>query len=133
PSRFRARKSGPPTVFISYTQDSPAHSEQVLRLADALREHGIDADIDRYHEPPPQGWARWTDEQLQPSGAGHVLMICTRTYLAHLQSDFAPIEKPDGFATIREFFAGDRFLTVVLDGGTADGLPDRLRTAGHYR
>ena len=67
-------------VFISYSHDSAEHGERVLRFADALRLHGVDAELDRYHQRPPQGWPAWCEEQLRPEVSSHVLMICTRTY-----------------------------------------------------
>ena len=42
-----------PTVFISYSHDSPEHSERLLELANALRgHHGVDAELDQYHLRP---------------------------------------------------------------------------------
>jgi hypothetical protein len=43
-------------VFISYSHDSPEHSERVLALSNRLRALGIDAELDRYHVRPTQGW-----------------------------------------------------------------------------
>ena len=43
-----------PRVFISYAQHSPRHSVRVLELAEALRQHGIDAGPGPNHEKLPR-------------------------------------------------------------------------------
>ena len=72
-------------VFISYSHDSPEHSERVLALSDRLRELGVDVELDRYHMRPPQGWPQWCTEQLRPEVSGYVLVICTPTYRARVE------------------------------------------------
>jgi hypothetical protein len=37
-----------PTVFISYSHDSPEHVDRVLALADRLVHDGIDCILDQY-------------------------------------------------------------------------------------
>jgi hypothetical protein len=66
-------------VFISYSHDSPEHMDRVLELANRLRGEGIDAEVDRYEDAPPEGWPRWCDRKIQE--AQFVLVICTETYL----------------------------------------------------
>jgi hypothetical protein len=48
-----------PEVFVSYSQDSVEHMEQVLQLSNRLRNDGIDCSIDQYEVSPPEGWPRW--------------------------------------------------------------------------
>lgn len=67
-----------PKVFISYSHDSPEHKDQVLHLANQLRENGIDCNIDQYEESPPQGWPRWANDEIE--AANFVLIICTELY-----------------------------------------------------
>lgn len=38
-----------PKAFISYSHDFPAHSDRVLAFAVALRNHGIDVELDQFH------------------------------------------------------------------------------------
>ena len=76
-------------VFISYSWDFPEHKEKVLALSDQLRQHGIDCQIDRYHQSPPEGWYRWMMNQVDESD--FVLVVCTEKYNLryrnrHLQS-----------------------------------------------
>lgn len=44
-----------PKVFISYSHDSPDYSARVLELANALRGHGVDAELNHYHVRPEHG------------------------------------------------------------------------------
>src|SRR5919112_251698 len=67
-----------PTVFISYTHDSPEHMDRVLDLANRLRAEGVDCHLDQYETSPPEGWPRWTNRQLE--AADYVLVVCTETY-----------------------------------------------------
>jgi hypothetical protein len=85
-------ESESPKVLISYTHDSPEHMARVLNLADKLREHGIDCEIDRYVDSPREGWPRWMKRQLETSD--FVLVACTETYLRRYEGKEAPIKKP---------------------------------------
>lgn len=67
-----------PRVFISYSHDSDAHKQQVVDLANRLRELGIDAWIDRYSPPPPEGWQVWIERQIE--AASWIILVCTETY-----------------------------------------------------
>jgi hypothetical protein len=68
-----------PKVFISYSHDTAEHEERVLGLAERLRKHGVDAQIDQYVAGTPQeGWPRWMHSQLDQ--ANFSLLICTETY-----------------------------------------------------
>jgi hypothetical protein len=44
-----------PTVFISYSHDSPEHVDRVLAFANQLRRDGIDCTLDQYETSPPEG------------------------------------------------------------------------------
>ena len=54
-----------PTVFISYSHDSPEHEDRVLELSDRLREEGIAANIDQYQTAPPEGWQLWMEKEIK--------------------------------------------------------------------
>jgi hypothetical protein len=76
----------PPRVFISYSQESGAHKERVLALANKLRADGIDANIDQYVRPyPPEGWEEWSEAQVRTGD--FIVMICTPTYLERFNRD----------------------------------------------
>lgn len=67
-----------PKVFISYSHDSEEHKSRVYALSERLRKDGIDCHIDQYETAPPEGWARWTRNQIRQ--ADLVLIVCTETY-----------------------------------------------------
>jgi formylglycine-generating enzyme required for sulfatase activity len=75
----------PPKVFISYSHDSPQHEERVLGLANRLRQHGVDAQIDQYEISPAEGWPFWCERQIDR--ADFVLMVCTETYLRRVKAE----------------------------------------------
>jgi tetratricopeptide (TPR) repeat protein len=127
-------------VFISYSHDSPEHSERVLRFADALRALGIDAELDRYHQRPSQGWPAWCEEQLRPQVSSHVLMICTQTYHERVQNQVAADEGRGVFwegRIIHNYVYGaksnQRFIPVLFEGTTEEHIPITIRNDGHYR
>ena len=67
-----------PKVLISYSHDSPEHMARVLALSDRLRAEGVDSQLDQYETSPPEGWPRWTLNQIE--WADFVLVVCTATY-----------------------------------------------------
>ena len=75
-----------PTVFISYTHDSPAHSRRVLELSNWLRGEGFDCDIDQYHAN--QDWPAWMERKIEYSD--FVLVICTPIYLRRWRNNEKP-------------------------------------------
>jgi hypothetical protein len=76
-----------PKVFISYSHDSPEHSAWVLELANALRGHGVDAELDQYHVRPEHGWPHWCEEQLREENAEFVLLVYTETYRERVENN----------------------------------------------
>lgn len=79
------RLADPPKVFISYSHDSPQHEERVLQLANRLRQHGVDAEIDQYEVSPAEGWPLWCQRQIVR--ADFVLMVCSETYLRRVEGE----------------------------------------------
>ena len=68
----------PHHVFIRYSHDSEEHQQNVLNLADRLRDEGIDCIIDQYEESPSEGWVRWAINKIEE--ADFVLVVCTEQY-----------------------------------------------------
>ena len=56
--------SQPPKIFISYSWDSEEHKNSVLDLADNLRTHGIDCNIDRFEVSLAEDWQSWMRNQI---------------------------------------------------------------------
>ena len=67
-------------VFISYSHDGKEHCDRVLALAQHLRRHGIEADLDQFHQFEPSEWPKWYEERLRPENSDFVLCICTLEY-----------------------------------------------------
>jgi hypothetical protein len=61
-------------VFISYAHESEAHNERVFELSERLRSEGVDCYIDQYEVSPPDGWPRWSRNQIRQ--ADFVLVAC---------------------------------------------------------
>jgi len=68
-----------PTVFISYSHDSPAHKAWVVRLATDLRANGIDATLDQWDLAPGQDVAAYMQRGITTSD--RVLLICSDQYV----------------------------------------------------
>jgi hypothetical protein len=84
----------PTKVFISYSWDSEEHKEEVLRLANTLRNPwGIETDLDQYVRAkhpytPAQGWDIWMEKKIE--WAEFALVVCTETYKRRFRGDEEP-------------------------------------------
>jgi len=132
-------EAAPPRVFISYSHDSAAHRDRVLRLADRLRVDGVDASIDQYEQSPPQGWPAWCEAEID--NARFVLMVCTETYLRRAKGE---VGAGKGHGVLWEarlikqhlYGAGsvsDKFVPVLFADGTPEHVPMPVRGASSYR
>jgi hypothetical protein len=130
----------PNKVFISYSHDSEQHSQRVLALANQLRQHGVDAELDQYETRPPQGWPRWCEEQLRPENSEHVLVVCTETYLNRIEGK-VPANEGLGvfwegdviYSYLYEQKSNARFIPLVFDRGDETYIPRPLKGATRYR
>jgi hypothetical protein len=77
----------PPRVLISYSHESEEHRARVLALAQRLRKDGVDARLDRFVPPPPEGWSHWMEGQLKE--ADRIIVVCAPTYSARASRDAA--------------------------------------------
>jgi hypothetical protein len=125
-------------VFISYSHDSPDHSERVLALSNQLRALGIDVELDRYHVRPPQGWPHWCEEQLRPESSTFVLVICTSTYRARVENRVGADEGRGVYwegAILYNYLYNakgtSRFIPILLDDAPEAAIP--LPLDGHTR
>jgi tetratricopeptide (TPR) repeat protein len=116
-------------VFISYSHDSPEHEARVLGLADRLRSEGVDANLDQYVAFPPEGWIRWTREQVE--AARFVLVICTETYRRRAEGEEESgrglgITFETGLISQLIYSGGgrnDKFVPVLLSEGDREQIP----------
>jgi hypothetical protein len=128
------------TVFISYSHDTPEHSQRVLQLANALRGQGVDAELDQYHIRPSHGWPLWCEEQLSPQKAAFVLVICTATYRQLVEGKTPADEGRGVFWEGRILYnylynekGNKRFIPVLLIGATEEDIPHSLRGDTRYQ
>jgi phospholipase C len=127
-----------PNVFISYSHDSAAHEDLVLRLANRLRDDGIEALIDQFDTAPRDGWPKWMDLEIQK--ADFVLVICTDVYLRRVENRETPGK---GRGVLWESLLiythlylsdapGQRFIPILFRGGSLADIPVPLRAMTHY-
>jgi SEFIR domain len=120
-------------VFISYSWDSDEHKEKVLKLSNTLRDHGVDCQIDRYHQSPSEGWYRWMMAQIENSN--FVLVVCTEKY--HLRYDNQEEQGRgrgvtwEGGLIIADLYAGqginEKFIPVLFSPGGEKHIPKSLQ------
>jgi hypothetical protein len=115
-------KAVAPKVFISYSHDSPQHSDWVLALAQQLRRDGIDASLDQFHQVELLHWPSWCEQQLRPENADFVLAVCTYEYRRRIE-DRAPADVGKGvfwegrllYNYLYEAKGNSRFVPVYFD------------------
>lgn len=139
PTSILSRTVNAPKVFISYSHDTPEHTRLVLQLANALRGHGVDVELDQYHVRPQLGWPRWCEEQLRPENAAFVLVISSDTYLRRVEGRTAADEGRGVFwegGVIYSYLYNEkennRFIPVLLPGAKEDDIPRPLRDGTRY-
>jgi hypothetical protein len=127
------------TIFVSYSHDTPGHTQVVLQLANALRGQGVDVELDQYHVRPPQRWPRWCEEQLRPENAAFVLVVCTSTYRQRVEGK-VPANEGRGvfweggiiYSYLYNEKGNSRFIPVLLPGATEADIPRRLCDTTRY-
>jgi hypothetical protein len=128
----------PPKVFISYSHDSPEHEQRVLKLANRLRNDGIDAAIDQYESSPREGWPAWMERQIRESD--FVLVVCTPPYLTRAERrEKENIGKGaiwETALTLQYLYeasaSNERFIPVIFSAGDIADIPVPLRSATYY-
>ena len=140
PERGESRHRACPHVFVSYSHDSREHCQRVLQLANALRSHGVDAELDSYHVRPPEGWPQWCEKQLRPENADFALMICTEAYCGRVEKRVQADEGRGVFwegSIIYEYIydakGNTRFIPVLLPDSSTDCIPRPIRNHTRYR
>jgi hypothetical protein len=127
-----------PTVFISYSHDSPQHADRVLDFANQLRQDGIDCILDQYETSPPEGWPKWMDRHIAKSD--FVIVICTETYYSRVMGEEEPGRgrgvKWESTLTYQHIYDADteitRFIPVLFESGKVEHIPTPLRGATYY-
>src|SRR5712671_6800146 len=126
------------TVFISYSHDSFAHSERVLSLAWALRNNGIDVELDQFHNEEIVDWPRWCNEMTGREHSEFVLCVCTAGYKQSLDGHVPP-EKGKGVYWEGSLLDDDiydekgnrRLIPILFDDEPESSIPRFLRGWTH--
>jgi hypothetical protein len=75
---MEVQASNPPTCFVSYSWDSPAHKAWVRDLAGRLRGDGIDVLLDQWRAAPGDQIPQFMESAVREND--FVLIICTPSY-----------------------------------------------------
>ncbi len=124
----------PIRVFISYSHDSPEHSGRVLDLAFALRDHGIEVELDQFHQDEIVDWPRWCNEQTSRECSDFVICIATAEYRRRIEGKVPP-EKGKGVYWEGALLDDDlydakgnrRLIPVLFDQEAESAIPRFLR------
>lgn len=127
-----------PRVFISYSHDSDEHRRRVLCLAQALRDHGIDAELDQYHEDEIVDWPRWCRERMNPENCDFIICVCTAAYCRNIDGGVKP-DVGKGVYWEASFFDDEiyddkgnrRILPILFSGESPSSIPRFLRGWTH--
>jgi SEFIR domain len=124
-------------VFISYSHDSEAHRDAVLKLAQRLRRDGVDAWLDCYEDSPAEGWIRWMERELRV--ADLVLLVCTTTYCRRFNGEEAAGGLGvnfEGSTMLKLIYAdgqrNEKFVPVLFEEAK-EAIPLQLIDATSYR
>jgi len=84
-----------PAVLVSYRHDGPQHSARVPAFAQALRSHGIEVELDEFHQDEILDWPRWCNEHCSRDESDFVLCVSTAEYRRRIDGHMPP-EKGKG-------------------------------------
>jgi hypothetical protein len=121
-------------VFVSYSHDSPSHKDRVREFAVALRDQGINVELDQFHEAEIIDWPRWCKEQTSQARSDFVLCICTAEYSRRIDGN-APPERGKGVYWEGSLLDDDlydakgnrRAISVLFDDEPETSIPRFLR------
>ena len=128
----------PAHVFISYSHDSDIHIRNVVDLANTLRTHGVDAQLDRFVGAPPQGWPRWVDRQI--ADADFIICVCTAQYRTSFEGRNDPEKglgvNQEGFLIVQDLYENgnrsERYIPITFDRSGRQTIPASLRPFQSY-
>lgn len=115
-----------PSVFISYSHDSPEHKAWVLKLATDLRNSGIDATIDQWDLVPGQDVAAFMQHGIV--AADRVLLICSDSYVNKADGGHGGVgyERLIVTAEVVEAIETKKFIPLVRNNTGATRTPKFL-------
>lgn len=128
-----------PRIFISYSHDTEAHKERVLRLSERLRKDGIETRLDQYVTgTPAEKWPRWMLNQID--WAEFILLVCTETYYRRFRGHEEPGTGKgvdwEGAVITQELYdarsATIKFVPVLFDATDKHFIPEPVRGHSFY-
>ncbi|PIU54750.1 MAG: hypothetical protein COS89_09180, partial [Deltaproteobacteria bacterium CG07_land_8_20_14_0_80_38_7] len=107
--------TSPPTVFISYSHDSPEHKQWVEDLATRLRNAGVNAILDRWNLEPGSDVALFMERGVRDSD--RVLTICTDTYIRKAEAGVGGVgyERLIVTSELIQDIGTTKFIPIVKD------------------
>jgi len=116
-----------PTVFLSYSHDSPEHRNWVINLAEKLMAHGVDVILDMWELGPGDDISAFMERGL--AKADRVVMVCTPNYLAKAQAGKGGVgyEKTIMTAEYMKSMDSKRVIPIIRQTG-AEMVPSFLGT-----
>ena len=103
----------PKSIFISYSQDSDAHSQKVLALVEELEAAGFRCAVDQTvgSEAVAEGLSNWMHRSIL--SADYILVICSERYYKIVHNNIElDVEVPGRFESVLSY--GDIYQSVVL-------------------
>jgi hypothetical protein len=100
-------------VFLSYSHDSPAHKQWVLKLAADLRVYGVDAIIDQWDLSPGEDIPTFMEHALKSSD--RVVVVCSGRYVERANTGKGGVgyEKMIVTAELIEDLGSKKFIPIV--------------------
>ncbi|MGW5235975.1 toll/interleukin-1 receptor domain-containing protein [Streptomyces nodosus] len=126
-------------TLISYSHDSEAHRESIRRLAERLREAGVDAWIDQFDEHnPPESWPDWMRREIEKSD--FVIVVVTQSYVQRFSRETGPGVgsgvRWEGALITADLYHSRRerakFIPVVLRAEDAGLIPSPLNLTSWF-
>jgi hypothetical protein len=98
----------------------------------------VDCYIDQYEISPPEGWPRWSRNQLQQ--AHFVLVVCTQTYKKRFEGTevrgTGAGAKWEGAIITQELYDSEgrntKFIPIVFDSEDVKHIPVEMRAGTYY-
>jgi WD40 repeat protein len=126
-------------VFISYSQDSPAHQARVLALAQRLTHDGLVCALDQFEPNPAESWPVWMDRQLDE--ARFILVVCSKGYYRKAKAGRRPASgrgvRFESELILNDLYTegmwNDRFLPVLFEDLPESQILRPLRGYTRYR